>query len=147
MTINISKTNESLDHGGEVGTFVIRVIGENEKKTERMQLSSRSKYYEPGSTHTMVMPGDVVGKPEAVEISWEYRTSVFNPLTWRLLHTPRVYIDSLTIESLESAHGYVILKTEYIIWLMIKRFLSKTRSTVDYLFRVWNVCVNNFGAR
>lgn len=108
VTINISKTNESLDHGGEVGTFVIRVIGENEKKTERMQLSSRSKYYEPGSTHTMVMPGDVVGKPEAVEISWEYRTSVFNPLTWRLLHTPRVYIDSLTIESLESAHGITV---------------------------------------
>ncbi|XP_076236592.1 pancreatic lipase-related protein 2 [Calliopsis andreniformis] len=108
VTINISNTNESLDHGGEVGTFVIRVIGENEKKTERIQLSSHLKYYEPGSIHTMVLAGDVVGKPEAVEISWEYQASVFNPLTWRLLHTPRVYIDSLTIESLESAHGITV---------------------------------------
>ncbi|KZC07876.1 Pancreatic lipase-related protein 2 [Dufourea novaeangliae] len=107
MTINISKTNESLDHGGEVGTFAIRVIGENGQKTEKMQLSSHSKYYEPGSTHTVVLAGNIVGKPEAVEISWEYQASVFNPLTWRLLHTSRVYIDSLTVENLESSHGYV----------------------------------------
>ena len=108
VTINISKTNESLDHGGEVGTFVIRVIGESKMKTERMQLSSHSKYYEPGSTYTVVLAGDVVGKPEAVEISWEYQTSFLNPLTWRLLHTPRVYIDSLTIDSLESSHGVTV---------------------------------------
>lgn len=104
VTINISKTDESLLHGGEVGMFVLRVIGANGKKTERMQLSPTSKYYEPGSTHTIVLPGDVVGKPHSVEITWEYRTSVFNPLTWRLLHTPRAYIDSLTIENLETDH-------------------------------------------
>lgn len=107
MTINISKTNESLDHGGEIGMFIIRVIGSEGKKTERMQLSSNLKYYEPGSTHTVVLAGNVVGKPEAVEISWEYQTSVFNPLTWRLLHTPRVYIDSLVVDNLETSHGYV----------------------------------------
>lgn len=72
-----------------------------------MPLSSQSTYYEPGSTHTVVLLGDVVGKLESVEISWEYRVSVFNPLTWRLLHTPRVYIDSLSVESLEAAHRYV----------------------------------------
>lgn len=105
LTINISKTDESLSHGGEVGMFVVRVIGANGKKTERMQLSPTSKYYEPGSTHTIVLPGDVVGKPHSVEITWEYRTSVFNPLTWRLLHTPRAYIDSLTIKNLETDHG------------------------------------------
>ncbi|XP_076221091.1 pancreatic triacylglycerol lipase isoform X2 [Nomia melanderi] len=105
VTLNISKTNESLAHGGEVGIFVIRVIGENGKMTEKMQLSSYTKYYEPGSTHTVVLAGDVVGKPETVEILWKYEPSVFNPLTWRLLHTPRVYIDSLTVESLEFSHG------------------------------------------
>lgn len=112
VTINISKTDESLDHGGEVGTFVIRAIGENGKKTERMPLSSNSKYYEPGSTHTVVLPGDVVGDLAAVEISWEYQTSVFNPLTWRLLHTPRVYIDALSIENLESNHGILVCPDE-----------------------------------
>ncbi|XP_011688302.1 PREDICTED: pancreatic lipase-related protein 2-like [Wasmannia auropunctata] len=104
VTINISKTDESLSHGGEVGMFVVSVIGTNGKRTERMQLSSTSKYYEPGSTHTIVLPGDVVGKPHSVEITWEYQTSVFNPLTWRLLTTPRAYIDSLVVKNLETDH-------------------------------------------
>lgn len=101
VTINISKTNESLSYGGEVGMFVLRVIGANGKQTERLSLSEHSKYYEPGSRHTVVIAGEVVGKVEAVEISWEYQTSMFNPLTWRLLHKPKAYIDSLTIKSLE----------------------------------------------
>lgn len=88
-----------------MGTFAIRVIGAMDRKTDRMPLSENSKYYEPGSSHTIVLPGDVVGKPEAVEISWEYQASMFNPLTWRLLHKPRAYIDSLTIESLEFNHA------------------------------------------
>ncbi|KAK9303172.1 hypothetical protein QLX08_004964 [Tetragonisca angustula] len=112
IVINVSKTNESLDHGGEVGTFAVKAIGQNGKRSERMPLSSQSMYYEPGSTHAVVLPGDVVDKLEAVEISWEYRASVFNPLTWRLLHTPRVYVDSLTIESLEAAHGITVCPDE-----------------------------------
>ncbi|KAG5327462.1 LIPR2 protein, partial [Pseudoatta argentina] len=105
LTINISKTNESLLHGEEVGLFVVRVIGVNGKKTEEMQLSPTSKYYEPGSTHTIVLPGDVVGKPHSVEIIWKYETRVWNPLTWRLFYTPRVYIDMLTVKNLETDHG------------------------------------------
>lgn len=89
--------------------FFIRVIGANGKQTEKMRLSSNSKYYEPGSVHKVVLPGDVIGKPESVEITWEYQTSMFNPLTWRFLHTPRAYIDSLTIDNLEFDHGYVPL--------------------------------------
>lgn len=112
ITLNISKTNESLNYGGEVGMFVIRVIGAKGKQTERMQLSSNSKYYEPGSVHKVVLPGDVIGKPESVEITWEYQTSVFNPLTWRLLHTPRAYIDSITVDNLEFSHGITVCPDE-----------------------------------
>ncbi|XP_076756831.1 pancreatic triacylglycerol lipase [Xylocopa sonorina] len=108
VSIIISKTNESLDHGGEVGMFAIKVLGENGEQTEKMPLSSQSKYYEPGSTHTVVLPGNVVGKPQMVEIVWEYHASVFNPLTWRLLHTPHVYVDSLRIDSLEVAYGITV---------------------------------------
>lgn len=81
--------------------FVIRVFGANGKVTERLALSENSKYYEPGTKHTVVIGGEVVGKVEAVEITWDYQTSMFNPLTWRLLHKPKAYIDSLTIKSLE----------------------------------------------
>ncbi|KAK0085747.1 hypothetical protein PV325_004484 [Microctonus aethiopoides] len=112
VTINVSKTNESVDHGGEVGMFVIRVIGEGSKTSGRLQLSENSKYYEPGSAHTVVLPGEVVGKPEAVEITWEYQTSMFNPLTWRLLHKPKAYIDSLAIDSLEAGQGIIVCHDE-----------------------------------
>lgn len=100
VTINISKHNESLIYGGEVGMFVIRVIGANKKMTNRILLNENSMYYEPGTSHTVVVPGEVVGKIEAVEITWEYQTQMFNPLTWRLAK-PKAYIDSLTIKSLE----------------------------------------------
>ncbi|XP_011306825.1 pancreatic triacylglycerol lipase [Fopius arisanus] len=112
VAINISKTDESVDHGGDVGIFVIRVIGVGGKKSERIPLSETSKYYEPGSSHTLVLPGDLVGKPEAVEITWEYQTSVFNPLTWRLLEKPKAYIDSLKIDSLEFASGITVCPDE-----------------------------------
>ncbi|XP_057318077.1 pancreatic lipase-related protein 2-like [Microplitis mediator] len=129
VTINISKTAESVDHGGEVGTFVIRVIGaanndsnnnydhDNDhasdlKISERIELSEASTYYEPGSSHTVVLPGEIVGTPQAVEITWEYRTSVFNPLTWRLLHKPKAYIDSLQIDSLEAGKGITVCPDE-----------------------------------
>lgn len=91
-----------MSHGGEIGMFVVRAIGANGKKTERMKLNHTPKYYEPGSTHTAVLSGDIVDQPNSVEITWEYETSVFNPLTWRILTTPRVYIDSVIIESLET---------------------------------------------
>ncbi|KAG7212402.1 hypothetical protein KM043_012720 [Ampulex compressa] len=112
VTINISKTDESLDHGGEVGMFVVRLIDRKGERMEKMQLSPNSKYYEPGSTHTLVLPGEMIRKLEEVEISWEYQTSMFNPLTWRLLHTPRVYIDSLTIDNLEFNYSLTVCPDE-----------------------------------
>lgn len=104
VTINTSRTAESMSHGGDVGVFVLRVIGTDGRRTERMQFSESSRYYEPGSTHTIVLPGEVVGKPSAVEVTWEYQTTL-NPLTWRLITNPRVYIDSVVVDSLEASHG------------------------------------------
>lgn len=105
MSLNISQTSESLDHGGEVGVFVIRVIGAGDKMSEKIKLSENSKLYEPGTTHTVVLAGEIVGKIVAVEITLEYQTSVLNPLTWRLLQKPKAYIESLTIDSLEFGEG------------------------------------------
>lgn len=111
VTINVSKTAESMSHGGEVGMFVLRVIGAEGRRTERMQLSENSRYYEPGSTHTIVLPGEIVGKPRAVEVAWEYQTTL-NPLTWRLITKPRVYVDSVSVTSLESNHGITVCPDE-----------------------------------
>ncbi|XP_046476732.1 inactive pancreatic lipase-related protein 1 isoform X1 [Neodiprion pinetum] len=111
VKINISKTAESMNHGGEVGIFVLRVIGEDGRQTERMQFSEDSKYYGPGTTHTIVLPGEVVGKPKAVEVTWEYQVT-FNPLTWRLITKPMVYLDSVVVDSLESNSGIKVCPDE-----------------------------------
>ena len=97
--IRISKNNDGLAHDGIPGMFVIRVIGTDGKMTEKISLSTDDKVYKPGTIHTTVLTGDIVGKPEAAEITWKRQLS-FNP--WAEQH---VEIDSLTIDSLESGHG------------------------------------------
>ena len=104
MTIRISENEESRTHGGDVGMFVIRAIEPNGTMTENILLNANSKYYEPGTVHTIVLPADIVGKPKAVKITWEHETIIIDPLTWRF-EPSRIYIESLTIDSLESGQG------------------------------------------
>ncbi|XP_012258087.2 pancreatic triacylglycerol lipase-like [Athalia rosae] len=107
VKIKISETAESISHGGEVGVFMIRVVGSHKTQIAPMPFSEHSRYYEPGSTHTMVVPGEIVGKPTAAEVTWQYHTTL-NPLTWRLITRPRVYVDSVVVDGLESSHGITV---------------------------------------
>lgn len=59
------------------------------------------RYYEPGFKYTIVVGGRDVGTPTHATLNWEYKANPLNPLTWRILSSPRVYIDHITIESLE----------------------------------------------
>lgn len=59
-------------------------------------------YHEPGKTYTGVIASDEVHNVKAVEVEWKYNSSLFNPLTWRILASPRIYLKSITIESLET---------------------------------------------
>jgi len=68
----------------------------------------RVQYYEPGSKHQVIVPGDPVGKLQSVILHWEYRTNPLNPLTWRLFLTPRIYIGWMQIQSIEEKHRYVL---------------------------------------
>lgn len=59
------------------------------------------RYYSPGSEHTVVVPGRDINKLKSAVLIWEYQTSLINPLTWRILAKPRIYISWVTIESME----------------------------------------------
>lgn len=61
----------------------------------------RSRYYEPGLEYTAVTPGRDIGTPKYAYLEWEYKANPLNPLTWRILTTPRVYVEYITIESME----------------------------------------------
>jgi hypothetical protein len=57
-------------------------------------------YFKPGTSHTFLTIGD--GNHEGlneIKVEYEFNTTP-NPLTWRIF-TPRIYVESITIESME----------------------------------------------
>lgn len=72
-----------------------------ENSTETMYLSEMASYMEPGKTYAAVMAGRNVGVPTHATLNWEYHPHLLNPLTWRILATPRIYVDHIVVESME----------------------------------------------
>lgn len=70
------------------------------QKSRRAALNSGG-YHEPGAIYKAVIAADEVPHLKAVEVEWQYHSSVFNPLTWRLTSSPRVYLAKVTVEALE----------------------------------------------
>lgn len=58
-------------------------------------------HYEVGKMYTSVIPGKDVGIPQYVVINLDYEMNLLNILTWRIVETPRVYIEYVVVESLE----------------------------------------------
>uniref|UniRef100_A0A8D8P1W9 Inactive pancreatic lipase-related protein 1 n=1 Tax=Culex pipiens TaxID=7175 RepID=A0A8D8P1W9_CULPI len=101
VTIKVSDTDESMIHGGEIGRFHLAVHGSKGVLSEQMAFTDEAELYEPGQNYTRVLAGTSVGKPRKLSVSWEYNTSFLNPLTWRILTSPRVYIEYIVLQSLE----------------------------------------------
>lgn len=102
VLIKISNTEESQQHGGEVGRFHLTVHGQRNQQSGNMAFTDQPRLFEPGQNYTRVLAGTSVDKPRRITVSWEYNTSLLNPLTWRLLSSPRVYIEYIILQSLES---------------------------------------------
>lgn len=101
VTLVLSNSDESLIHGGEVGKMSLEMFGEIRNRSEQMDFTKDALYYEPGKNYSSVMAGKDVGKPRKAFLSWEYRTNPLNPLTWRLLAAPRVYVEYMIVQTLE----------------------------------------------
>lgn len=101
VTVKVSDTEESVLHGGEVGRFHLSIYGNKGGHTEKMAFTEDAELYEPGRNYTRVLAGSSVGKPRKLAVSWEYNTSFLNPLTWRILSSPRVYVEYIILQSLE----------------------------------------------
>ncbi|GFG30365.1 hypothetical protein Cfor_12942 [Coptotermes formosanus] len=107
----ISDSCKSLLHGGEVGIIWVTLQGDK-GATKEIQLTKVVQYYEPGSEHQVIVPGDPVGKLQSVILRWEYRTNPLNPLTWRFFLTPHIYIGWMQIESIEEKHSLTVCPEE-----------------------------------
>lgn len=89
-------------HGGEIGIMSIIIHSlQRTIETEKLPFTEAPMFYEPGRNYTSITPGKDVGVPRYATLNWEYRTNPLNPLTWRILSSPRVYIDYVILETLE----------------------------------------------
>lgn len=94
-------------HGGEIGIMSIMLESHQGKRTDKMPFTKKATYYEPRKNYTAVVAGKEIGIPKYATLNWEYKTNPLNPLTWRLLTSPRVYVESVIIESLEHKSRWV----------------------------------------
>ncbi|XP_055615911.1 pancreatic lipase-related protein 2-like [Toxorhynchites rutilus septentrionalis] len=101
VTLVLSDSEESRIHGGEVGKLSLEFIGQQRERSERMEFSKESFTMEPGRNYSSVMAGKDVGLPKKAFITWEYQTNPLNPMTWRLLATPRIYVAYVIVQTLE----------------------------------------------
>ncbi|XP_061394239.1 pancreatic triacylglycerol lipase-like [Musca vetustissima] len=110
VSVRISGHDQSTTHGGEIGTLSVRLHGKSYKKvTEKMKFTSEPKFFEPGFEYTSLVVGNEIKDPVYASVYWDYQTSLFNPLTWRLLTSPRIFISYIIVESLESPHIHLKL--------------------------------------
>lgn len=111
VTVKISKSGESVQHGGEVGQLFFTMHSTTDgkgPKSNTVPLNSGG-YHEPGQIYTAVIPTSEIPKLKAVEVEWRYKSSVFNPLTWRILAVPMIYIEKVTVDALEIRQRYFVL--------------------------------------
>ncbi|KAH8289122.1 hypothetical protein KR054_000588 [Drosophila jambulina] len=117
ITVRVSGHDESTLHGGEVGILSVQLHGKksNSKRTdgssatELMRFSPKAMYFEPGYEYKALVAGRDVREPEFATVNWEYPTSILNPLTWRILSSPRIYLEYVLIEAMESSELYLKL--------------------------------------
>ncbi|XP_044272096.1 pancreatic triacylglycerol lipase isoform X1 [Tribolium madens] len=103
ITVKISNSGESIQHGGEVGQLFFTMHETTDGKGPKSHTVPLNKggYHEPGKIYTAVVPTSEIKKIKAVEVEWRYQSSYLNPLTWRLLAVPKIYIEKITIDALE----------------------------------------------
>ncbi|KAH8245537.1 hypothetical protein KR032_011566 [Drosophila birchii] len=119
ITVRVSGHDESTLHGGEVGILSVQLHGKKSanvigkrtdaSSTELMRFSPKAMYFEPGYEYKALVAGRDVREPEYATVNWEYPTSILNPLTWRILSSPRIYLEYVLIEAMESSELYLKL--------------------------------------
>ncbi|XP_017022656.1 pancreatic triacylglycerol lipase [Drosophila kikkawai] len=116
ITVRVSGHDESTLHGGEVGILSVQLHGKKSGKrtdaassTELMRFSPKAMYFEPGYEYNALVAGRDVREPEYATVNWEYPTSILNPLTWRILSSPRIYLEYVLVEAMESSELYLKL--------------------------------------
>lgn len=103
IKVETSNSTESKKHGGEVGQLMFKMHSTRDGSGENsgsVALTERG-YHGPGMVFQAVVPALAIKYLKTVEVEWKYKTDLWNPFTYRILHEPRVFISRITIDSLE----------------------------------------------
>ncbi|CAL4120473.1 unnamed protein product, partial [Meganyctiphanes norvegica] len=105
VTLYMSLTPEAQEHGGDIGIFHIIFHGAL-GVSERIQLNPEEIFMEPGNEYTYIIGVPDLGHLEFAILEWNYITAYYNPLAWRLLSAPSVYVNRIQINSIEMRERY-----------------------------------------
>lgn len=97
VTVKISDSEASRQHGGEVGTLIIKLHSRN--ADTKLSYNANPIFFKPGSNHTFMAIGGDLDGIETMKVAYKFKQT-FNPLTWRVF-TPKIYVEYITIESME----------------------------------------------
>lgn len=97
VTVQISETEESKRHGGEVGILNFKI--KNHNSETNLMFNANPVYFGPGSNHTFMTIGDVLDNIKSMKVAYRFKQTL-NPLTWRVF-TPKIYVAYIKIESME----------------------------------------------
>ncbi|KAK7794265.1 hypothetical protein R5R35_013600 [Gryllus longicercus] len=109
--LHISGLPHSVKHGAEIGMFWVTLLGDK-GTSHRMGFTTSEQLYEPGSVHQTVIASRGVGAIQSVIVEWEYRMSFLNPLSWRVMGIPKIYLDWITITNLETGNEFKTCQRE-----------------------------------
>ncbi|KAK3855350.1 hypothetical protein Pcinc_038251 [Petrolisthes cinctipes] len=104
VSVVMSYTPPARQHGGDIGIFYITLVGR--VSSRRIQLNPEEIFFEPGNVYTYMIGTEDLGHLKSAKLEWSYVTAYYNPLTWRLLSTPAVYVNRIHINSIEMQERY-----------------------------------------
>ncbi|XP_047498306.1 pancreatic triacylglycerol lipase-like isoform X1 [Penaeus chinensis] len=105
VSVMMSFTAEARKHGGDIGVFYITFYGDH-GVSDRIQLNLEEIYFEPGNAYTYMIGTKDLGRLHYAILEWTYVTAYYNPLTWRILSQPLVYVNRVHIDSVEMQERY-----------------------------------------
>lgn len=102
VTMKVSNSTASFTHGPDMGKLSFYLIDKNKNKSDHIFFNEEQKYFKPGDLETKLVPVKDTGHPPIfVIVEMKYDSSLFNPMTWRLIKSPSIYIEYLKFSSLE----------------------------------------------
>ncbi|CAG9760514.1 unnamed protein product [Ceutorhynchus assimilis] len=109
IMVKVSGSLDSKTHAGEIGQLMFTMHSTTDGSGFKTAPAGFvSGYYEPGGIYMKVVATDEVMDLKAVEVEWRFNSSLFNPLTWRFLSKPKIFLTKIIVWGLENQQSLTV---------------------------------------